>query len=687
MATKDSRLAQIYRQELAKNKGLLGAFASAGGARIKEAVDLRQYLLPQSGISGAISQRMFGKAYRYSSGQPGVRTAGSGSPINDRVVSEKITRVDINTKLTAKNTIVLPAMARDMNLMRMNMQKMVKLSGGTPSTKADMFFKRAGDRESAYESQFRKQSILSKPNDTLKPVSEEKGGVLGGLLQSLLSPSALKFILGAGIGGSIWNSLDEGTKTSIGSFFKDLMLGFFNGLKGAFDTITSFLSDPDVIKSIQELTLSILNSIGAALQSVFSTEIDTPMGKMSLGTIVTGLTIGLGALLPVVKSLTGVLGVAAAAIAGWKIGSVLNDAINTIRNATSEDWNKNNREEDGIDPALTNPSFVAHNKRLAQKQIQKDEQSISAIQQEIADLEAGKKIGYDVPHRKQILEGRIDKLKENIEKSKSKTIQPVRVDSAPSTSPSTSPSKQELSSRSSIEAYLGRAISDDELDYLYRATYAESAHSKDSYANVMAVILNRTRKNGKSIIDTLVEENQFQAVTGTKNNPGPSPHFKSGPSEKNLKMLEGASKDILPNISKNLDSFTATDPKAYVEGTSMAWLDKLKNAPGSFEKSGTLFAENQYNGKYKGAATLTASAKELKPQTPPDKEDPIIGEVTAMLAGVFKAIGATNTSIQSLAVASSAKPQQSASIASPYDKELYELLLAYHSDIATPLGT
>jgi hypothetical protein len=204
----------------------------------------------------------------------------------------------------------------------------------------------------------------------------------------------------------------------------------------------------------------------------------------------------------------------------------------------------------------------------------------------------------------------------------------------------------------------------------------------------MAVILNRTRKNGKSIIDTLVEENQFQAVTGTKNNPGPSPHFKSGPSEKNLKMLEGASKDILPNVSKNLDSFTATDPKAYVEGTSMAWLDKLKNTPGSFEKSGTLFAENQYNGKYKGAATLTASAKELKPQTLSDKEDSMIGEISTMLAGVFKAIGETNNSIQSLAVASaSSKQQQSASIASPYDKELYELLLGYHSDVATPLSS
>lgn len=698
MATKDSRLAQIYRQELAKNKGLLGAFASAGGARIKEAVDLRQYLLPQSGISGAIAQRMFGKSYRYSSGQPGVRTAGSGSTIADRVVSEKISRIDVNTKLTAKNTIVLPAMARDMNLMRMNMQKMVKISGGTPSTKADMFFKRAGDRESSYESQFRKQSVLSKPNETLKPVGEEKDGFLGGLLKSLLSPSTLKFLLGAGIGGSIWNSLDENTKSSIGSFFKDLMIGFFNGLKSAFDTMTSFLSDPNVIKSIQELTLSILNSIGAALKSVFSTEVETPMGKMSLGTIVAGLATGLAALSPVVAGLTGALGIAAAAIAGWKIGSVLNEVINTIKNANWSDL-PNYRERDGVDAALTNPQFVAKNNKAAQNQILKDEQSIEAIRQEISDLEAGKKIGYDVPHRKKILEGRIEKLKGNIEKSKSKILEPSKVVTDATTqdwraaergSYSSSPEKVNTTgaARQQVEAFLGKAVSDNEYSALLKAVSAEASSNGMERAAVATVILNRAKQHGGSIIDALNAPKQFHAITG--------PDGKSGtvdnPWSPNARRIAtGVENSITENLSKVDNSLTE-----FRSMNAAAWKDvggenRMKEHLADLQSRGgkqigqQLFASGGYAA---APSVIAATPRNIVSPSSPDKEDSMIGEVSTMLAGVFKAIGETNNSIQSLAVASaSSKQQQSASIASPYDKELYELLLGYHSDVATPLSS
>jgi hypothetical protein len=682
MATKDSRLAQIYRQELAKNKGLLGAFSSAGGARLKEAVDLRQYLLPQSGISGAISQRMFGKAYRYSSGQPGVRTAGSGSPINDRAVSEKITRVDINTKLTAKNTIVLPAMARDMNLMRMNMQKMVKLSGGTPSTKADMFFKRAGDRESAYESQFKKSSGLVAPT-AAAPTQTQNGGLFSGILEFLKMP--LFNMFGSLVGMLVKGGLITAVIAGIGSLIRELVNNedFRKSFTDTVDSVAKSIFGEGVWKNL---------AVGVAAAGAAFLALKLPLNSLLgiVGSIANGLTGLVGFMIkhPVIFGAT----VAAGTLAY---------AVNRIANVPKDDTPLTNKEIAESQQSAASGGFESAQMQANKKRKKISEEiDLANIDSELLKLKeqetqiknaprTTKSIGDlgAIHYKMQDLESKKSKLVVNRNMHQQNDRELARTPTQVSAAPSTSPSKQELSSRSSIEAYLGRAISDDELDYLYRATYAESAHSKDSYANVMAVILNRTRKNGKSIIDTLTEENQFQAVTGTKNNPGPSPHFKSGPSEKNLKMLEGASKDILPNVSKNLDSFTATDPKAYVEGTSMAWLDKLKNTQGSFEKSGTLFAENQYNGKYKGAATLTASAKELKPQTPSDKEDSVFGEVTAMLAGVFKAIGATNTSIQSLAVASSAKPQQSASIASPYDKELYELLLAYHSDIATPLGT
>jgi len=100
-------------------------------------------------------------------------------------------------------------------------------------------------------------------------------------------------------------------------------------------------------------------------------------------------------------------------------------------------------------------------------------------------------------------------------------------------------------------------ITPDEYDMLMRAVYAESSRNKDEYANVMAVILNRTRKNGGSIIDTLMEKNQFQAVTGTANNPGPSSMFKQGPDAKSQAMIaEGASSlSGMGRITSNLDGF------------------------------------------------------------------------------------------------------------------------------------
>ena len=141
----DSRLADIYRKEL-KTKGLLGALVSASGARLKEKTDIRG-MLPQTGVSGAAFEKMFGKRYKYGGDKQTVRSAGGSDTAATKSMEEKLTRIGVDMKIMAKNSVVLPAMARDMNLMRMNMQKMVKISGGTPSTKSDMFFKRASDRE------------------------------------------------------------------------------------------------------------------------------------------------------------------------------------------------------------------------------------------------------------------------------------------------------------------------------------------------------------------------------------------------------------------------------------------------------------------------------------------------------------------------------------------------------------
>jgi len=53
--------------------------------------------------------------------------------------------------LIAKNSITLPGMARDVNVLRQNIAKLVKIKGETAATKADKFFKTEDQRESELE--------------------------------------------------------------------------------------------------------------------------------------------------------------------------------------------------------------------------------------------------------------------------------------------------------------------------------------------------------------------------------------------------------------------------------------------------------------------------------------------------------------------------------------------------------
>ena len=118
---------------------------------IKESFDPRNRLFNGGGLGSAIGRSVFGKGYsmgdKYKN--TGLGSKISGSPSVDNSFSEDSAA---NAALTAKNTMALPNMARDMNIMRLNIQKLVKLQGGKPTTGTDMFWKQAGGREAEYES-------------------------------------------------------------------------------------------------------------------------------------------------------------------------------------------------------------------------------------------------------------------------------------------------------------------------------------------------------------------------------------------------------------------------------------------------------------------------------------------------------------------------------------------------------
>jgi len=240
----DSRLSDIYRNEL-KAKGLLGALVSASGARLKEKTDIRG-MLPQTGVSGAAFEKLFGKAYKYGGNKQAVRSSGGSDGGVSKSMEEKLTRIGVDGKLTAKNTVVLPAMARDMNLMRMNMQKMVRLSGGTPSTKSDMFFKRASDREAQYEGQYKRNSGGLAPT----PVGgkKEEGG--GGFLSTILGffKGGIGNIVETLLGVLIKGGLIAGFLVALGKYFNEKE--FRDSVNSMLDTIFKTVFGDDYKKNL-----------------------------------------------------------------------------------------------------------------------------------------------------------------------------------------------------------------------------------------------------------------------------------------------------------------------------------------------------------------------------------------------------------------------------------------------------
>jgi hypothetical protein len=176
----------LIRKQRQAGAGILPAVGSAAGASIREAVDIRNMLFSKGSILGALFPNI--KGFKADAKAPRTRTSptsliptgGSSSALSDA----KLDIISQNTKISAKNSLVMPAMARDMNVMRQNIVKLVKLSGGKPSARADMFFMKAGERERAYEAQMQETKAPSKVDSAEESTDRDKrssGGFLGAL--------------------------------------------------------------------------------------------------------------------------------------------------------------------------------------------------------------------------------------------------------------------------------------------------------------------------------------------------------------------------------------------------------------------------------------------------------------------------------------------------------------------------
>jgi hypothetical protein len=153
MAFKD-----ILKKQRQSGAGITSSLGTAASSSIRESLDIRNYLFTKGSLLNALFPNV--KGFKSDAKSPTTKSSptsllslgGTGPSLSD----SKLDEINQNTKISAKNSLVLPSMARDMNVMRQNIVKLVKLSGGTPASRADMFFLKAKERESLYENQMGK---------------------------------------------------------------------------------------------------------------------------------------------------------------------------------------------------------------------------------------------------------------------------------------------------------------------------------------------------------------------------------------------------------------------------------------------------------------------------------------------------------------------------------------------------
>jgi len=163
--------------------------------------------------SGTFLNALFPKVSGFKASSVGKTPSISPTKLSmsgDSLSSDKLETIAEYSKISAKNSTVLPSLARDMFLVKENIVKLVKLQKGTPRTKAGDWFSRQEAREQALESKMFKSKLLSgnKKSDTNKKGSGLLGG-LGSMFGGIL-----------GVGGAIIGGIGSLLGSVGGTIFK-----------------------------------------------------------------------------------------------------------------------------------------------------------------------------------------------------------------------------------------------------------------------------------------------------------------------------------------------------------------------------------------------------------------------------------------------------------------------------------
>jgi hypothetical protein len=209
--------------------------------------------------SGFSFMSLFGnkKKNETSPSKEGVETESSGG------ISEDVLPF---LNVIAKNSIVLPGMARDMNVLRQNISKLVNLKGKENKVKAegkaDKFFQNEEAREAKLEEERKKNAPTKDTKEKKEPKEEKKegGGLLSGLMDMLNPVNLLKGLF-MGIVGAFGALFSGGSIFAILSkiFLPAMIIGGL--INGIMDGINTW-------KETGSITDTLISAMGGFLQFI-----------------------------------------------------------------------------------------------------------------------------------------------------------------------------------------------------------------------------------------------------------------------------------------------------------------------------------------------------------------------------------------------------------------------------------
>jgi hypothetical protein len=180
----------IVSKQREKGEGIGSSLATAFSERAKERLDPRNYLFKKKGLLTALLPGL--KGYQAGGDKlKGEKSEGLGAGAETilNTIADRLGELKTQFRMVAKNSIVLPQMARDTNLVKRNIVKLVKLMGATEEKNTDNFFKNSSKRESEYESAMK----AGKPTPSKKGEEKENKSLFRKLLEFIIGTIGFLF--------------------------------------------------------------------------------------------------------------------------------------------------------------------------------------------------------------------------------------------------------------------------------------------------------------------------------------------------------------------------------------------------------------------------------------------------------------------------------------------------------------